>query len=341
MRGVLGGTVRRYVYNGERVLEDTDDLGATLSRYTTASGSYFSPLLHFFTGGDWTLRQYPAYDNMGTARLLLRGNGAITDNYVLDTFGRLIASSGTTPNSYRFGAAWGYITDTPGSGLLQLGARYYWPEIGRFIQQDPIGDGINWYAYADNNPVRYLDADGASPTLLTGAIGLVGGAVVGGAVSALEGCDWKQGAIKGAIAGGVAGVTLGVGWPTVVGLVGGGVWGGAVAGGVSSMAGDLAGQGYGMLTGQQCGGIDWPELGISGAIGAATGGIARTGLAQRFLRVEDHPISPAKTRPTGMSKRVAGRLHQDQVPQAHINIGPWHVIINRYNWFNPLRWFVK
>jgi RHS repeat-associated protein len=157
MRGVLGGAIHRYVYNGERVLEDTSDAGATQARYTTASGSYFSPLLHFFTGGDWTLRRYPAYDNVGTARLLLRGNGAITDNYVLDTFGRLIASSGTTPNPYRFGAAWGYITDTPGSGLLQLGARYYWPELGRFVTEDPLGDGVNWYAYAGNNPVLLAD----------------------------------------------------------------------------------------------------------------------------------------------------------------------------------------
>ncbi|MGD0113890.1 MAG: RHS repeat-associated core domain-containing protein [Armatimonadota bacterium] len=65
-----------------------------------------------------------------------------------------------TPNPYRFGGAWGYTTDTPGSGLLQLGARYYWPELGRFIQQDPIGDGVNWYAYADNNPITGIDPEG-------------------------------------------------------------------------------------------------------------------------------------------------------------------------------------
>jgi len=65
-----------------------------------------------------------------------------------------------TPNPYRFGGAWGYITDTPGSGLLQLGHRYYWPELGRFIQQDPIGDGVNWYAYAGNNPLTGIDPEG-------------------------------------------------------------------------------------------------------------------------------------------------------------------------------------
>ncbi len=56
------------------------------------------------------------------------------------------------------GRAWGYRTDP--SGLVQLGARYYWPELGRFIQQDPIRDGINWYTYAENNPLTYIDPSG-------------------------------------------------------------------------------------------------------------------------------------------------------------------------------------
>lgn len=33
------------------------------------------------------------------------------------------------------------------SGLVYLRTRYYSPEIGRFINEDPIRDGLNWYAY--------------------------------------------------------------------------------------------------------------------------------------------------------------------------------------------------
>ena len=70
----------------------------------------------------------------------------VTDTFVLDVFGVPLDSLGRLLNTRnRCGGAWGYITDP--SGLQQLGARFYWPEIGRFIQQDPIGDGVNWYAY--------------------------------------------------------------------------------------------------------------------------------------------------------------------------------------------------
>jgi RHS repeat-associated protein len=41
-----------------------------------------------------------------------------------------------------------------GSHVQQLGARFYWPELGRFITQDPIGDGMNWYGYWYANPLR-------------------------------------------------------------------------------------------------------------------------------------------------------------------------------------------
>ena len=48
------------------------------------------------------------------------------------------------------------------TGLYYYRARYYNPNIGRFMQTDPIGyaDGINWYAYCGNNPVMFFDPMG-------------------------------------------------------------------------------------------------------------------------------------------------------------------------------------
>ena len=45
--------------------------------------------------------------------------------------------------------------------LLTTGVQaYYDPYIGRFTQRDPIGDGVNWYAYTENNPLKYVDPTG-------------------------------------------------------------------------------------------------------------------------------------------------------------------------------------
>ena len=64
MRATLNGTTWRYVYFGDRVLEETNDAGSTLARYTLAGGSYFAPLLHLkrATGGS----RFQPYDGIGS-----------------------------------------------------------------------------------------------------------------------------------------------------------------------------------------------------------------------------------------------------------------------------------
>ncbi len=50
-----------------------------------------------------------------------------------------------------------------------MGGRYYDSSIGRFMSMDPAMPepadlhGLNRYAYANNNPLRYIDPDGRSP----------------------------------------------------------------------------------------------------------------------------------------------------------------------------------
>ena len=46
------------------------------------------------------------------------------------------------------------------SNLIYLRNRYYNSTIGRFITEDPVKDGLNWYAYAGNNPVMFFDPSG-------------------------------------------------------------------------------------------------------------------------------------------------------------------------------------
>jgi len=156
-RATLGGTTYRYLYDGQRVVEDLADSGSVQARYTTEDGTYNGVMLHLYrvTGA---LSRFPMYDSAGSVRGLLDASGTVTDLYELDTFGRSISTSGSTPNDYRFGGGWGYITDP--SGMLQLGVRHYWPELGLFLQQDPPRNSAASYLYADANPVTGLDPTG-------------------------------------------------------------------------------------------------------------------------------------------------------------------------------------
>ena len=155
-RATLNGTTYRYLYNGDRVLQELTDAGAVNATYTTENDSYYGALLHLkrATGES----RFPLYDEIGSARGLVDAAGAVTDTYDMDTFGSLRGSTGSTPNPYRFGAGWGYMTDP--SGFLRLGARYYWPEVGRFVSQDPQGEGANWYTYVEDDPVNHTDPSG-------------------------------------------------------------------------------------------------------------------------------------------------------------------------------------
>ena len=45
-------------------------------------------------------------------------------------------------------------------------ARYYDASIGRFTQEDPIRDGMNWYSYCGGNPIRYIDPSGLAARIV-------------------------------------------------------------------------------------------------------------------------------------------------------------------------------
>ncbi len=76
----------------------------------------------------------------------------------MTAFGTLTAGSPAT-SPYQFSGGNGCQTDSD-SGLVLMGHRYMDTRTGRFISQDPAGDGNNWYAYADNSPANAIDPSG-------------------------------------------------------------------------------------------------------------------------------------------------------------------------------------
>lgn len=53
-----------------------------------------------------------------------------------------------------------------GTGLKYFGARFYDPEVGRFLTVDPKKDGMNWFVYCRDNPLIMIDPNGLAPVIV-------------------------------------------------------------------------------------------------------------------------------------------------------------------------------
>ncbi len=108
------------------------------------------------------------YDNIGSTTLLTNLTGTIIERFAYGTYGELLQKA---KNAVRFlyNGSYGVVTDE--NGLYYMRARYYNPDIKRFLNQDiKVGDisngqGLNRYAYCEGNPVSMVDPFGLSPQI--------------------------------------------------------------------------------------------------------------------------------------------------------------------------------
>jgi RHS repeat-associated protein len=91
---------------------------------------------------------------------LTDGTGTVTDRIEYSPYGTISWRAGTTDTPFLYNGRYGVQTDT--NGLLFMRARYYNPYLCRFLNPDPLGftGGLNFYAYADGNPITLLDPFG-------------------------------------------------------------------------------------------------------------------------------------------------------------------------------------
>ena len=95
-------------------------------------------------------------DHQGTTAMMTDGNGAVLWEDATNPFGIQAGSRGTMQSGVLFT---GKVFD-PDADMYYFNARWYNPETGRFASEDPARDGINWYAYVGNNPLKYTDPTG-------------------------------------------------------------------------------------------------------------------------------------------------------------------------------------
>ena len=100
--------------------------------------------------------EYHHLNALGSNIVSTDDNQNVLVRYEYDVFGAIRNETATSDNTRKFT---GKEFDAD-SNLYYYGARYYDPYIGRFTQRDPIADGVNWYAYTDNNPLARVDRNG-------------------------------------------------------------------------------------------------------------------------------------------------------------------------------------
>ncbi|MCP4609739.1 MAG: hypothetical protein GY845_13610, partial [Planctomycetes bacterium] len=153
-----------YFYDGTSVLEERDIGSDTL----LAHYRYADRLLSLYDG---TGTQYYHHDALGSTVNLSDDSGQVQVSYNLDPWGHIRNQTGTTLNRQIFT---GQEHDL-NTGLIYFGARYYDPDIGRFITQDTylgepgVPPSLHRYLYAYSNPLVYVDPNGNIAILKNGA----------------------------------------------------------------------------------------------------------------------------------------------------------------------------
>jgi RHS repeat-associated protein len=117
------------------------------------------------------------YDATGNTAALTGPAGAVVNSYSYLPFGASLTVVETIPNPFEFVGQFGVMEDAEGLDFMR--ERFYAAADGRFTQPDPIGiaGGINLYAYANNNPVSFIDPSGQNLALGI-AVGFTVGTIV-------------------------------------------------------------------------------------------------------------------------------------------------------------------
>jgi len=158
-RGVVGGVsdTLRFVYDGGQIVADLNGSGTLRTEYSYFPGGP-DRLLGMRQSGGWE-GAVLTDAVVGTVRGIAKDStGTLIKRYQVDPWGRATTADTGVKTRFRM-AGREYDAET---GLYYNRARYYDPDIGRFISEDPVGviGGLNLYAYAGNDPVNGRDPSG-------------------------------------------------------------------------------------------------------------------------------------------------------------------------------------
>jgi RHS repeat-associated protein len=143
-----------YAYDGDNLVEETNSSGTVVARYAQTQ-NVDEPLAMLRSSAT----SYYEADGLGSVTSLSSAAGALAQTYTFDSFGKQTGSTGSLTNPFQF-IAREFDSET---SLYFMRARYFDPQTGRFINEDPAGfdaGSPNFYAYVGNDPTDGIDPYG-------------------------------------------------------------------------------------------------------------------------------------------------------------------------------------
>ena len=162
----VNGEKTVFVWDGDQLVMELSESGKVQKRYICGND-----LVYADKGTD-TEKQYYVTDPHGNVVQLTDESGAVTKTYEYDSFGNEVDSDSKDENPFRYCGEY-YDKETE---EIYLRARYYQPEVGRFLTRDSYtGEedeplSLHLYTYCGNDSVNRIDPSGNVNIVVSGGI---------------------------------------------------------------------------------------------------------------------------------------------------------------------------